>query len=83
MGFKVPVDYYSTLMAVAYGRSAKAAALNGQIIPAKQLEVLAAKQSRASGLFLCQYFPPPPPWFSSRLEEVFCFFGFSLRVTFM
>ena len=52
MGFKMPVDCYSTLMAVAYGRSAKAAALNGQIIPAKQLEVLAAKQSRASGLFL-------------------------------
>ena len=61
MGFKMPVDYYSTLMAVAYGRSAKAAALNGQIIPAKQMEAPAAKQSRAprmrrraraSGLFL-------------------------------
>jgi heterodisulfide reductase subunit B2 len=30
-------------MAVAYGRSAKDAALNGQVIPAKQLEALAAK----------------------------------------
>ena len=41
--FAMPVVYYSTLMAVAYGRSAKDAALNGQIIPAKQLEALAAK----------------------------------------
>lgn len=30
-------------MAVAYGRSAKAAALNGQIITAKPLEAPAAK----------------------------------------
>jgi len=41
--FKIPVVYYSTLMAVAYGRSAKDAALNGQVIPAKQLEALAGK----------------------------------------
>jgi len=41
--FKMPVVYYSTLMAVSYGRSAKDAALNAQIIPAKQLEALAAK----------------------------------------
>jgi hypothetical protein len=55
------VVYYSTPMAVAYGRSAKAAALNGRIITAKPLEAPAAKQSRAprmrrkaraSGLFL-------------------------------
>jgi heterodisulfide reductase subunit B2 len=41
--FKLPVVYYSTLMAVAFGRSAKDAALNGQVIPAKKLEELAAK----------------------------------------
>jgi heterodisulfide reductase subunit B len=41
--FKMPVVYDSTLMAVAYGRNAKDSALNGQIIPAKQLEELAAK----------------------------------------
>lgn len=41
--FKIPVVYYSTLMAVAYGRSAKDAALDGQVIPAKQLEELANK----------------------------------------
>ena len=41
--FKMPVVYYSTLMAVACGRSAKDAALNGQVIPAKKLEELAAK----------------------------------------
>jgi heterodisulfide reductase subunit B len=39
--FKMPVVYYSTLMSVAYGRSAKDAALNGQVIPAKQLEEIA------------------------------------------
>jgi len=39
--FNMPVVYYSTLMAVAFGRSAKDAALNGQVIPAKQLEDLA------------------------------------------
>jgi heterodisulfide reductase subunit B2 len=36
--FKMPVVYYSTLMAVAFGRSAKDAALNGQVIPSKKLE---------------------------------------------
>jgi len=41
--FKMPVVYYSTLMSVAYGRSAKDAALDGQVIPAKQLEALASK----------------------------------------
>ena len=41
--FKMPVVYYSNLMAVAFGRSAKDAALNGQIIPAKALDDLAAK----------------------------------------
>ncbi|WP_338115902.1 CoB--CoM heterodisulfide reductase iron-sulfur subunit B family protein [Thiocystis violacea] len=41
--FKMPVVYYSTLMAVAYGRSAKDAALNGQVIPAKRLEAIAGK----------------------------------------
>jgi heterodisulfide reductase subunit B len=41
--FKMPVVYYSTLMSVAFGRSAKDAALNGQVIPAKKLEELAAK----------------------------------------
>jgi heterodisulfide reductase subunit B len=41
--FNMPVVYYSTLMAVAYGRSAKDAALDGQIIPAKKLDELAAK----------------------------------------
>ena len=41
--FKMPVVYYSTLMSVAYGRSAQDAALNGQVIPAKKLEEIAAK----------------------------------------
>ena len=41
--FKMPVVYYSNLMAVAFGRSAKDAALNAQIIPAKALDDLAAK----------------------------------------
>jgi heterodisulfide reductase subunit B len=39
--FKIPVVYYSTLMAVAFGRSAKDAALNAQVIPATQLEEIA------------------------------------------
>jgi heterodisulfide reductase subunit B len=39
--FKMPVVYYSTLMSVAYGRSAEDAALNGQVIPAKKLEEIA------------------------------------------
>ncbi|MBK1694636.1 heterodisulfide reductase [Chromatium weissei] len=41
--FKMPVVYYSTLMAVAFGRSAKDAALTGQVIPAIQLEAIAEK----------------------------------------
>lgn len=41
--FKLPVVYYSTLMSVAFGRSAKDAALQGQIIRAKPLEDLASK----------------------------------------
>lgn len=36
--FKMPVVYYSTLMSVAYGKSAKEAGLGGQIIRAKRLE---------------------------------------------
>ncbi len=41
--FKMPVVYYSTLMSVAFGRSAKDAALQGQIIRAKPLEELASR----------------------------------------
>lgn len=41
--FNIPSVYYSTLMSVAYGNSAKEAALDGQIIRAKQLEEIAAK----------------------------------------
>ncbi len=41
--FHMPVVYYSTLMSVAYGKTAKAAALEGHIIPAKKLEEIAAK----------------------------------------
>jgi heterodisulfide reductase subunit B len=41
--FNLPSVYYSTLMSVAYGKSAKEAALDGQIIKAKQLEEIAAK----------------------------------------
>ena len=39
--FNMPVVYYSTLMSVAFGRSAKEAALDGQVIRARQLEDLA------------------------------------------
>ncbi len=39
--YNMPVVYYSTLMAVAFGRSSKEAALDGQVIPAKKLEDLA------------------------------------------
>lgn len=39
----MPLVSYSTLMSVAYGRSAKDAALDGQIIPAKKLDDLAGK----------------------------------------
>lgn len=41
--FHIPVVYYSTLMTVAYGRSAKEAALDGHVIRAKQLEEIAGK----------------------------------------
>lgn len=41
--FNLPSVYYSTLMSVAYGKTAKEAALDGQIIKAKQLEEIAAK----------------------------------------
>ena len=41
--FKMPVVYYSTLMAVAYGKSGKEAGLDGQVIRAKQLEDIAGK----------------------------------------
>jgi heterodisulfide reductase subunit B2 len=41
--FKIPVVYYSTLMSVAYGKSAAESALNGQVIKAKQLEDIANK----------------------------------------
>lgn len=41
--FKIPVTYYSQLMAVAYGSNAKEAGLNGNIVRAPQLEEIAAK----------------------------------------
>ncbi len=41
--FKIPVVYYSTLMAVAYGVNGKRAGLDGQIIRAKQLEDIAGR----------------------------------------
>lgn len=41
--FQMPVVYYSSLMSVAFGRSAKDAALDGQVVPAKQLEAIAKK----------------------------------------
>ncbi len=41
--FDMPVLYYSQLMSVAFGRSAKDAALNGQVIKSKQLEEIANK----------------------------------------
>lgn len=41
--FHIPVTYYSTLMAVAYGKTAKEASLEGQIIRAKKLEAICAK----------------------------------------
>ncbi len=41
--FNIPSVYYSTLMSVAYGRSAKDAALDGQVIRAIKLEEIAAK----------------------------------------
>lgn len=41
--FKMPVLYYSQIMAVAYGQDAKASGLGGQIIPTKKLKDLADK----------------------------------------
>jgi heterodisulfide reductase subunit B len=41
--FNMPSVYYSTLMSIAFGRSAQEAALDGQIIRAKQLEDIAGK----------------------------------------
>ena len=41
--FEMPVVYYAQLMDVAFGRSDKDAALDGQIIKAKKLEELAKK----------------------------------------
>ncbi len=41
--FKMPVVYYSQLMAVAYGSSAKEAGLDGQVIRAKKLEEVASQ----------------------------------------
>lgn len=41
--FKMPVVYYSTLMSVAYGKSYKESALDGQIIKATALEKIAGK----------------------------------------
>ncbi|MCL4798380.1 MAG: CoB--CoM heterodisulfide reductase iron-sulfur subunit B family protein [Burkholderiales bacterium] len=41
--FNIPVTYYSQLMTVAYGGTAKEAALDGQIIRATKLEEIAAK----------------------------------------
>lgn len=41
--FNIPVTYYSQLMTVAYGGSAKEAGLDGQIIRATKLEEIAAK----------------------------------------
>ena len=42
--FKIPVTYYSQLMAVAYGSSAKEAGLDGNIVRAGKLEEIAAKK---------------------------------------
>ena len=42
--FHIPVLYYSQLMTIAYGGSAKDAGLDGQIIKAKRLEEIAAKK---------------------------------------
>jgi heterodisulfide reductase subunit B len=44
--FKIPVTYYSQLMAVAYGASAKEAGLDGNIVRATQLEELAARPTK-------------------------------------
>jgi heterodisulfide reductase subunit B len=41
--YKIPVVYYSQLMAVAYGANAKEAGLDGNIIRATKLEEIAGK----------------------------------------
>jgi len=41
--FNMPSVYYSTLMSVAYGKSAKEAALEGQVVRAKKLEEIALR----------------------------------------
>ena len=41
--FNMPVTYYSTLMSVAFGKSAKESALDSQIIKATKLEEIAKK----------------------------------------
>ncbi len=41
--FDMPVVYYSQLISIAYGKSAKESALDGQVVPAKKLEELANK----------------------------------------
>ncbi len=41
--FNIPVTYYSTLMAVAYGKSAKEAGLDGLMIQSKQLNDIVSK----------------------------------------
>jgi heterodisulfide reductase subunit B len=67
--FAMPVVYYSTLMAMACGRSAKDAALDGQVIPTKKLDLLASKETspahpRRKG--------PLPLAFSLRRQELEC-----------
>ena len=42
--FNIPVLYYSQLMTIAYGGSAKEAGLDGQLIKASRLEEIAAKK---------------------------------------
>ena len=42
--FKIPVVYYSQLMAVAYGANSKEAGLDGNIVRATKLEEIAAKK---------------------------------------
>jgi len=42
--FKIPVLYYSQLMAVAYGADAKGAGLDGNIVRATKLEEIAARK---------------------------------------
>jgi heterodisulfide reductase subunit B len=44
--FNIPVTYYSQLMAVAYGASAKEAGLDGNIVRSAKLEEIAAKPAK-------------------------------------